>query len=229
MDLIYPLFILTILYPAGVSVAACFGYRFELLSPFAFSLGLAVLSVAATVCAAVSKEAPKNKSVRVFSALLTPFSLINALFYSISSLNIWVLPGMLISAGCALYLTLRQGKPIALKVIALVLSALLAAPVGILCFLFPVFGSIGQNSVVQTVASPSGEYYAAVIDSDQGALGGDTLVDVYENSRVDLIFFRIEKKPQRVYLGDWRDYEGMDIRWEDDHRLVINGHFYQVE
>lgn len=41
------------------------------------------------------------------------------------------------------------------------------------------------------------------IDSDQGALGGNTVVNVYENSVINVIIFRMEKKPQRVYPGEW--------------------------
>lgn len=61
-------------------------------------------------------------------------------------------------------------------------------------FIALIFGNIGQNTVVQTVESPSGKYYAQVIDSDQGALGGDTLVDVYEKSKINAILFKIEKE-----------------------------------
>jgi len=83
--------------------------------------------------------------------------------------------------------------------------------------------SVGQNTVVKTVDSPNGTYYAQVIDSDQGALGRDTLVDVYEHKKLNAILFTIQKKPQRVYTGDWRDYENMQIYWRNDYCLVING------
>lgn len=68
------------------------------------------------------------------------------------------------------------------KIVSLVLSALMVLPIGFLSFIVLIFGDIGQNTVVQTVDCPSGEYYAQVINSDQGALGGDTFVDVYKKA-----------------------------------------------
>ena len=88
--------------------------------------------------------------------------------------------------------------------------------------------SIGQNTVVQIVESPSGKYYAQVIDSDQGALGGDTLVDVDEKSGINVILFKIEKKPQRVYSGDWGECNDMQIDWKDDDCLIIHSTEYQI-
>ena len=96
-------------------------------------------------------------------------------------------------------------------------------------FIFLTFGNIGQNTVVQTIESPNGEYYAQVIDSDQGALGGDTLVDVYQKSGINAFLFKIEKKPQRVYWGDWGEFENMQIYWKDDNRLVINSVEYEIK
>lgn len=116
-----------------------------------------------------------------------------------------------------------------LKVVALVLSALMILPICFFSFIALIFGNIGQNTVVQTVESPSGKYYAQVIDSDQGALGGDTLVDVYKKSGINSILFKIENKPQRVYFGEWGEFGNMQIHWKDDNCLVINSVEYEIE
>ena len=102
-------------------------------------------------------------------------------------------------------------------------------PIGFISFIFLIFGNIGQNTVVQTVESPSGKYYAQVIDSDLGALGGDTLVDVYEKSGINAILFKIEKKPQRVYFGEWGEFNNMQIYWKDDECLIINSTEYKIQ
>ena len=117
----------------------------------------------------------------------------------------------------------------ALKIVALVLSALMILPICFFSFIALIFGNIGQNTVVQTVESPSGKYYAQVIDSDQGALGGDTLVDVYQDCGINAILFKIEKKPQRVYFGDWGEFNNMQIHWKDDNCLVINAVEYEID
>lgn len=223
------LLVLIILYPAGVIITACFGYIFELISVSVFAVMLAALSVCIMVLDLVCQNTLENNVLRILLAIITPLSLINAAFYILECPQILVIGSILLSAGCCCYLTVKYGKPLSLKIIALVLSALMILPIGFFSFFALIFGNIGQNTVVQTVASPSGKYYAQVIDSDQGALGGDTLVDVYEKSKINAILFEIEKKPQRVYSGDWGEFENMQIHWKDDNCLVINTVEYKIE
>lgn len=160
---------------------------------------------------------------------MTPLSSINAVFYIFECPQVLVIASVLFSAGCSCFLTVKHGKPSALEIVVLVLSALMVLPIGFFSFIAWIFGNIGQNTIVQTVESPNGEYYAQVIDSDQGALGGDTLVDVYKKSRINFILFKIEKKPQRVYFGDWGDFENMQIYWKDNGCLVINSVEYEIK
>ncbi len=223
------LFVLTILYPAGVMITARFGYNFELISVSAFAIVLAVLSVCIVVIDLIFKKTLESKTIEILLAIITPLSLINAMFYIFKCRQIWVIASVLVSAGCCCFLAVKHGKPLALKNPALVLSALMILPIGFFSFIALTFGNIGQNTVVKTVQSSSGEYYAQVIDSDQGALGGDTLVVVYEKSGVNFILFKIEKKPQRVYLGDWGEFKNMQIHWKDDRCLVINSVEYEIE
>ena len=223
------LFLLTILYPAGVIITACFGYSFELISVSVFAITIAALSVCIVILDLIRKNTLENKLIRILLAIITPLSLINAVFYILKCSQIWVIASVLLSAGCCFYLAVKYGKPLALKGIALVLSALMLLPICFFSFIALIFGNIGRNTVVQTVESPSGKYYAKVIDSNQGALGGNTLVDVYEKSKIDAILFKIKKKPQRVYFGDWGEFENMQIHWEDDNCLVINSVEYEIE
>lgn len=227
--LLYLLFALTILYPAGAIITACFGYSFELISVSAFAIVIVALSVCIVVLDLIFKSIYEHKTIRILLAIITPLSLINAVLYIFKTPQIGVIASTFISAGCCCYLTVKYGKPLSLKIGTLVLSALMILPVGYFSFLLLIFSNIGQNTVVQTVESPSGKYYAQVIDSDQGALGGDTIVDVFEKSGIHAILFKIEKKPQRVYLGDWGEFEDMQIHWKNDHCLVINSVEYKIE
>ena len=102
-------------------------------------------------------------------------------------------------------------------------------PIGFLSFIALAFGDLGENIVVQTVESPNGTYYAEVINSDQGALGGDTLVDVTENKKFDALIFTISKKSKRVYHGEWGEFEDMEIYWKNENCLVINSVEYMIE
>ena len=53
--------------------------------------------------------------------------------------------------------------------------------------------------------------------------------DVYKNGGINAIIFKIEKKPQRVYFGDWGEFKNMQIYWESDDCLVINSVEYSIE
>ena len=223
------LFGLTNLYPAGVILTACLGYTFEFFSMPAFAIAIAVFSVGVVVLDILYADSIQNKAICILMALITPLSLINAVFCFFKCSQIWVFIGTMVCVGCCFFLGIKHGKPIVLKIIALVLSVLMMLPIGFLSFIVLTVGDFGHNTIVQSVESPSGRYYAQVIDSDQGALGGDTLVNVYRKSGVNLLLFKIEKKPQRVYLGEWGEYKNMDIYWKDDSCIVINFIEYEIE
>lgn len=222
------LFLLTVLYPAGALLAACFGYRFEPMGVSAFSTATAVLFLLAVAANVIFKNELDNKAVRIVSAFITPLTLVHAVLCIFACPQVSVIVGTVFSACCSAFLTVKHGKPPALKAAALVLSALLVLPVDYLGFIALVFGNIGQNTVVQTVASPNGEYYAQVIDSDQGALGGDTLVEVHKKGGLNCPLFKAEKKPQRVWVGEWGAFADMRIYWKSEDCLVINSVEYTI-
>lgn len=84
---------------------------------------------------------------------------------------------------------------------------------------------LSVDTVVQTLDSPNGTYFAQVIDSDQGAMGGATKVVVYENKQ----FMGKHKKIGQVYTGKYGAYATMEIHWKDDACLVINGVEYPIK
>lgn len=227
--LICLLFALTILYPVGVIVTACLGYRFELMSVSAFAIAIFALSVCIVILDRIRKSTLDNKAIQIICAIITPLSLVNAVLYIFECPHFWVIASVSLSAGCCCYLTVQYGKPFSLRIITLILSALMILPIGFFSFIAQIFGNIGQNTVVKTVVSPSGKYYAQVIDSDQGALGGDTLVDVYQECGINAFLFQIKTKPQRVYIGDWGEFDNMQIHWKNENCLIINSVEYEID
>ncbi len=226
------LFGLLAIVPVGTLLSYCFGYVFEFVSATAFAVITALLSVCLTVLSIIEKQVCESAVCRVFFALLVPLSLVLMVFYMlfhmVENVGVFVLVCALLCAGCCLFLTIKHGKPLVLKVLALSLAALMVQPIGFLWFLDLTFGKLVSLTVVKTVESPNGVYYAEVIDSDQGALGGDTLVDVHDNQGIHALLFTISKKPQRVYQGDWGAYKHMEMYWKNDHCLVINSVEYEV-
>ena len=129
------------------------------------------------------------------------------LFVSLSGLCMWF--------GCSI-----KG----LKITSFILSGLMAVPAACFVLLFIILSMFPANTVVNTVVSPNGEYRAEVISSDQGALGGDTIVTVYSEKYI----IEIRDTPERVYLDGWGAHEHMSIYWESDNVLIINRKDYEI-
>ncbi|MBR6514326.1 MAG: hypothetical protein IKT46_05765 [Clostridia bacterium] len=220
---------LTVLYPVGVIVSAFVGCSFELFCVWGYTAIIALLWVTGMILDFACKNKTNTKAMQTVLPLTTLLSLVNAVFCMFISPKILVLVFVFISFVCSCCFTVKYGRPLALKLVALILAAVMTAPIGALSFFVLIFGNIGQDTVVRTLDSPNGKYYAQVIDSDQGALGGDTIVNVYQKSNVNLILFKIQKNPQQVYLGDWGEYEYMKIYWTDNNRLMINSVEYFID
>ena len=216
------------LYSLGYLLLLEFGYTLELFSVPVVAISVAVLSVCVVVLDIIYKNTITNKVLCGLIATITPLSLINTFFYLMESDQVWILASGVVCFVCCCILTVKHAKPMALKIVALILSAMMVIPIGFFSLLV-VFFPIGQNTVVQTVESPNGGYYAELIDSDQGALGGDTVVYVYERWEINLLLFKIEKEPQQVYFGEWGEFKNMKIYWKNDHCIVINSVEYEVE
>lgn len=223
------LFDMTVFFPLGVIITGWFGYSFELGSVAAYTVVIEVLSLCAVLFSVVSKAEIKSKAFHVLMALLAPLSLVNAVFYIYYCHTVFVIAGMSVSAICACALSIKYGKPLGLKIASLIVWALMVLPVCLISFMLLVFGEIGYTAVVKTVDAPNGQRYAQVVDVDQGALGGDTVVYVYEPKVIDLYILKIEKKPQVVYLGEWGEFRTMEISWKNENCLIINSVEYPVD
>ena len=120
----------------------------------------------------------------------------------------------------------HKGWKIATSVAAGVLFALYV------CLLpITVFGAmIGYTEVVDTVYSPDGRYRAELLNIDEGALGGDTVVLVYtERGSLNFGFCRLQKDTIVAYRGPWGEFKDMDLAWESDTVLLIDGRAYDIE
>lgn len=217
------------LLPLGVISSFCFGYMIELANYPVFAVVTALLAAGSAAICAVKKETVENKAVSVLLALTAPLSLINAVLYLLECSTALVAVCMLVCVCCCCCIAARYGKPSALKIVGFVLSALMVLPVCCFAFIALIFGGFARNTVVQSVTSPNGTYYAEVIDNDQGALGGNTLVDVYENEGINALIFKISKKPQRVYQGKYGEFKDMIIYWKDENCLVIDSVEYIIK
>lgn len=199
------------------------GDRFVLYSYFIFGMMLAALSLLALVFLLASKTVPGRQGA-VFSALLLPLSVGNGICFLLHDGSKPTLFFILIACGCAAVLFFRFANPAVLKIISGVLSVLLLLLLPAV-YLLKGFSS---NTVVKSVPSPQNTYVAEVIDNDQGALGGNTWVNVRDSGKtVNVWIGRFEKPPTRVYTGKWGEAAKMQIDWNNGDVLVINGREYK--
>lgn len=223
------LFGLTALLPVGTAICAPLGYTFRLAGFFGFAIGICILSVCGVIFSLLYKGPIESKCLSALLTVFAPLSLINAEFYLLGSKDLLMVGFTVAAVGCAYFLTVKYAKSLSVKIISLTLTAVMILPFACIDFFALTFGNFGLNTVVQSVESPDGAYCAQVIDSDQGALGGSTLVQVCKRAQFDAVLFRVEKRLQTVYAGKWGEYQNMQIDWEGNNTLIINGIPYKIE
>ena len=213
-------FALLALLPAIVLLAGLLGCR---VTQFHEPVGLC-LSTAALLILTIFAGEPA-KADRVCAALLPFLAIINFLFRLFPNRWLPFLLFMAVDSVCAWIMFARFAGPKTLKTVFGILPASLYV---VLLYLSPaiLIGSIGENTVLQSIPSPDGKQVAQVIDSDQGALGGGSIIEVIYRS-ADLFLLRIEDT-QQVYFGKWGESFDMEVSWRDDDTLLINGRPYDV-
>ena len=78
------------------------------------------------------------------------------------------------------------------------------------------FGEFGTNTIVDQQYSPNEMYRIVTVDSDQGALGGDTYVELQK-----IYFGIIKKNIETLYHGHWG--EKPKLIWVDNNMVRIDG------
>lgn len=223
------LFLLTLLYPIGALISYWFHYRFILVGVSQHAISVVVLSIMTILLDTRIKHIKEHKSISILRYLTAPLSIINGLLYILACPKLSVVVCVFICIGCCSFLAATSRNYSGLKAVALGISLAMILPMGFMAFIACIFGNLGKDTVVQTVISPNQKYCAQVIDSDQGATGGATIVRVCQKSTLDAILFRIEKKPKVVYYGRWGVSKTIKIHWKDNRYLIINSREYEVK
>ena len=76
--------------------------------------------------------------------------------------------------------------------------------------------NFGKNTVIYEAYSSDNKYRVDVIDSDQGALGGGTLVKLYRIYPMN----SFQHMDKWLYQGPWG--EKLKIRWIDNENVIID-------
>ena len=215
--------------PVCSLACSIFGYKFTLVNPSVFAIAIFALTGITVLVSILYGEILENKIICIVMSVLTPLALINTGFYVRSCGTLWIIASLLICVGCG-YLTIRHGNPLTVRTGALVLTAGLLLPMAFICFVMSVANNTQNYDVLDTVYSPTGAYYAEIIDNDQGEKGGSKMVHIYPNKDIETPIFLIRKNRiiiyEEFYKASEADKVEVVIQWKDDNHLIINGKNY---
>lgn len=218
----YTATVVSLFFPVLTLVFYCVGYTVNLFSYVVFSaVSALIFLIILWIC--------KNEEIGKPMAFLPIFSLINLAVYVYKSKSVVVLICMGICFICSAIIAEKACNSSKAKVASVLSSMVLTVPVLIVSLAVVLFGKIGVNTVIDKIYSPEKTYYAEIVDSDQGALGGDTVVYVHKNNTLNLLILTISKTPERVYIGEWREYETMQITWKNESCLLIGSEEYYID
>lgn len=224
------LFCLYAVLPLCIPVGISTDYELTMRGPLVFAGVLFACSLALTIAWFSWRDIVPGRTSGVLLALLFPLGVLTW-FIVIIECDYGAAAMILacFSLACLAFLLSRPFGLLGLKIVSGGLAILLSMPIAFILFL-ELFFDLGVNTVVQEIESPDGTYLVQVIDSDQGALGGDTLVEVRRDDRtIDLLVVRLTKSPTCVYRGNWGEYKHMRIEWQDETTLLINGEIYHID
>lgn len=115
-----------------------------------------------------------------------------------------------------------------LKIIVGILSAGVGALFGFVLFLSLVFTNFGKSDILQIVNSPDNTYVAMAISHDEGALGGDTCVNVRNIQKdIRLLSGTLTSLRKEIWRGNWN--EKPVLQWKDNTNLLVNGTDYNIK
>lgn len=208
-------------------------YRFLVSSAVVWFVAHIVVEILLTVlCFWKRKESLTAKSSSIIAQLLPILAIVYyvATDYLVDGVTGVLLPlhGLFCFFSCFV-LSLAYNKFNILQSLFGILNSILLLLVIGFSLLFMTFGQIGEHTVKRAVTSPMESYSAFLISSDQGALGGSTLVDVHDHTSMINIGIGQYVRITRIYAGEWNGYKSARIYWRDDHTLLINDVPYTID
>lgn len=196
------------------------GYRVECIRTYGLTFVVAIFSASTLIAGLGASERNIGRVRGLLSVLLTPLSVIYTLsLYQKSGISAEAVC-LTATVICSAVISVVCGRPQILKAIMLTVSVL-----PILASLVIGSALADIRTVVKSRDLPGGRYRIEVVDSDQGALGGNTLIYLCTRQEIGVLFFRIKEKPKLIYTGDYGEWESSDF--DETIDKVINETVYK--
>lgn len=220
--LLYLPAVISLFLPLLTIVMLCFGYSVTLFN-------YTVCSVIYALIFLFSAWLNLRKEVSKINVFLPIFSLFNLIIYVYKSKSAVVFICMAVCFVYSAIIAKKSCRCAKQKIASVLTSAFFSVPVFVVSLVVVTFGAFSMNTVVDKIYSPNKTYFIEIIDSDQGALGGNTVVYVHQNRKLDLFVLTISKTPERIYIGEWKEYETMNAEWESENSLLIDSAEYNIK
>ena len=214
-------------------ISKLFGYTFVPNNGLALNIICAVLIIFFTING-IKYRNIETKMSTVFSTILPAIATI-FIFFGIDSFNYngtnffmsLILASITLICSMVLFFLYKCGKII--KIILGITYFILIVFMFLIFYTMVFFKDFSSNTLIKSEMSPNSIYLAEIIYNNQGALGGNTLVNVTHQKRdINLLIGKLKKDPKLIYRGKWGEFETMALRWETDEILYINGNKYDI-
>lgn len=221
------LVVLQLACPVCEIIGLVLGLTFTLHRFMLFVTVSAVIMLVCTIVLCIWKPRESRFS-KVCFMLLMPISLLNGLCW----FGGVTYPLALLALGnfcCAVVLHYQYAG--AWGCLSTVVTFLLGIYVAGICMLLLILAcEMPEKTVIAEYHSPEGTYTAQVIVNDGGGRGADTQVDIYDHSRdFDVWIGQFRLPEEKIYSGDWMEYETMVVQWLDDRTLMIDDEIYEMD
>lgn len=221
------LFVLMAFIFVGAWIAWAADYEVTLHMPAAYAAAVSVCALAAAFGTVHNKNTDAGWKQRG-KAVCLPLSLVYSMVMLWHAEWKLVLSQLLICVACCIYMgRLSAGKTWFARMCRLIFFLILP-PFLLLLFGSVVLSDFGSTRIIESLPSPEGRYEAQLIDVDEGALGGSTIVDVRAPDAVIDIGVASAEPVKRIYRTGWGAFETMQISWKDEYTLLIDGQAYDV-
>ncbi len=223
----YILIAINLFSPLCEIIARVAKLRFELFGYVASSAIVLFLSLIPCVLVFFSEKLDAlRRAERILWSLLPLSAILNLIFFIIKSHSAATAALVFLNFVLSLYLSKTLGLKFAFR-ISLIASVPLVLLVALIVILRPMLSwAAGDNKVIGRYESPDNKYYVELVERSEGAAGGSTRVELYENKGFDAFVFSFTGYPEILYTGEWG--EDVKIEWRDGARLFINDDEYSV-
>ena len=235
LSIFITMFLLNLLLPAGTLITSVFGYTFELFNYFVMGTITTAFSLFFMILTIRKRSFVKKCYKKSWCVFLSIATFVNYFFYCLNfeyeSTCMIVIFSFIMIANFVfvVIMNLCLSDTKAKLIVNIIAVSVLVIPLCFYSFFTALIGGMGYVKVVRSVPSPDGEYVAEILDINQGALGGDTVVQINENKGLNCLIFKIEKKPNGIYYGEWGEFETIDVSWENEEFVLIDSVRYSIK